>query len=256
MRQTINAGLAVLVLSLGLATPVAAGPSEDAGAAYNRGDYATALRLWLPLAVQGDVFAQFALGFMYDKGRGVPSDGVEAVRWYRKAAEQGDAEAQASLGNMYAAGRGVPQDYAQAVRWYRKAAEQGNAEAQASLGNSYATGRGVPQDYAEEIKWTRRAAEQGNACAQLSLSMSYQTGRGVPQDFVHAHMWANLAAAQPESAVSRIATVARDTLAAKMTPAQIAEAQRLAREWKPKSEQRRVSPLRKNGDGRSSAGQS
>src|SRR5580693_6746048 len=53
MRQTIKAGLAVLVLSLGLATPVAAGPSEDAGAAYNRGDYATALRLWLPLAVQG-----------------------------------------------------------------------------------------------------------------------------------------------------------------------------------------------------------
>jgi TPR repeat protein len=124
MRQTIKAGLAVLVLSLGLATPVAAGPSEDAGAAYNRGDYATALRLWLPLAVQGDVFAQFALGFMYDKGRGVPSDGVEAVRWYRKAAEQGDAEAQASLGNMYAAGRGVPQDYAPAVRWYRKAAER------------------------------------------------------------------------------------------------------------------------------------
>ena len=81
-------------------------------AAYESKDYATALKLWRPLAEQGDAQAQYNLGIMYDNGQGVPQDDAEAVKWYRKAAEQGIAKAQYNLGVMYANGRGVPQDYA------------------------------------------------------------------------------------------------------------------------------------------------
>ncbi len=121
-------------------------------AAYNRGDYATALREWRPLAKQGYAEAQSNLGVMYDIGHGVPQDYAEAVKWYRKAAEQGYAEAQHNLGRMYVKGLSVPQDYARAAKWYRKAAEQGVADAQHYLGVMYDKGLGVPQDYAKAMK--------------------------------------------------------------------------------------------------------
>lgn len=89
--------------------------SFEAGqSAYRSGDYAAALHEWKPLAEQGDADAQYNLGFMYDKGQGVPQDYAEAVRWYQASAEQGDAPAQNSLGFMYSNGQGVPQDYVMA----------------------------------------------------------------------------------------------------------------------------------------------
>jgi TPR repeat protein len=93
----------------------AAGPFEDGAAAYGRGDYATALRLWRPLAEQGNARAQFSLGLMYNEGKGVPQNYAEAVKWYRLAAEQDIASAQHNLGIKYATGEGVPQDYAEAI---------------------------------------------------------------------------------------------------------------------------------------------
>jgi TPR repeat protein len=100
----------------------------------------------------------------------------------------------------------------------------------------YYTGEGVPQDYAEAIKWYRKAAEQGDARAQFNLGNMFRTGKGVPQDYVEAHRWLNLAAANyPASEKEKRDRAAsnRDNVAAKMTPAQIAKAQKLAREWKP-----------------------
>ncbi len=85
---------------------------EKAIEAIERGDYATAFKISLHLAEQGDADAQFSLGAMYDKGRGVPQDDAEAVKWSRKAAEQGYADAQLNLGVAYELGQGVPQDYA------------------------------------------------------------------------------------------------------------------------------------------------
>ena len=70
-------------------------------AAYQSGDYATALREWTPLAKQGDAVAQYNLGVMYAQGQGVPQDYKTAVKWYRLAAEQGNADAQYNLGVMY-----------------------------------------------------------------------------------------------------------------------------------------------------------
>ena len=148
----------LLIVFVCAAGPAVAGPFEDGVAAHGKGDYATAMRLWRPLAEQGDASAQYNLGFMYDNSQG------------------------------------VTQDYATAMSWYRKAADQGFADAQNNLGFMYANGQGVPQDY------------------------------------VQAHMWWNLAAAKGDADAIKN----RDKVVAKMTPAQIAEAQKLAREWKPK----------------------
>ncbi len=197
------AGLALIAalcagFTLGLTTPAGAGFKEGL-AAYNRGDYATARLEWRPLAKQGDANAQFNLGLMYSKGRG------------------------------------VPQDFAKALQWYRKAAEQGNVSAQFSLGIFYATGRGVPQDDAEAVGWWHKAAEQGHANAQYNLGLMYSKGRGIPQDYAQAHMWYNLAASRHPPGEDRDRAVKnRDIVAKRMTPAQIAEAEKLAREWRPK----------------------
>jgi uncharacterized protein len=114
----------------------------------------------------------------------------------------------------------------------KEEAAQGDADAQFTLGARYSRGRGVPQDYAEALKWYRLAANQGKAAAQLNLGVMYHEGEGVPQNYVQALKWLTLAAAtfttEPEHGQ---AVQARDIVAANMTPAQIAEAQKLAREW-------------------------
>ena len=91
----------------------------------------------------------------------------------------------------------------------------------------YGTGRGVPQDFVEAARWFRLAAEQGMAEAQASLGNMYARGEGVPQDDVLAYMWHNLAAAQG----NEIAQDNKDIIEEDMTREQIAEAQRLSREW-------------------------
>ncbi len=162
-------------------------------------------------------------------------DYATAIRELRPLAEQGDAEAQYNLGVMYGNGQGVPQDYAEAVKWYRKAAKQGHAKAQPKLGFMYRNGQGVPQDSAKALQWYRKAAEQGHAKAQYNLGWMYDKGKGVLQDYVQAHMWYNLAAFRLLPGVYRnYAFKNRDIISERMTPAQISEAQKLAREWKPK----------------------
>ncbi|MFP4502860.1 MAG: tetratricopeptide repeat protein, partial [Candidatus Hydrogenedentota bacterium] len=91
----------------------------------------------------------------------------------------------------------------------------------------------VAQDDAEAVKWYRKAAEQDYADAQLNLGVMYRLGEGVVQDYVRAHMWLNLAA----SAGDADAREARDAIAGDMTQEQIAEAQRLAREWQAQHQQ-------------------
>jgi uncharacterized protein len=137
-------------------------------------------------------------------------------------------------------GRGVPQSDTEAAKWFRRAADQGDALAQFYLGVMYNEGRGVPQDYAEAAKWYRLAADQGDAQAQYNLGLSYARGEGVTPDPIAAHMWLNLAAARFPAADSRGRTAAtrnRDNVAGEMTSDQLVEAQRRAREWKPKTPQ-------------------
>ena len=126
-------------------------------------------------------------------------------------------------------------DYATALREFRALAEQGSAKAQWGLGAMYILGRGVPQDDAEAVKWYRKAAEQGVADAQYNLGSMYYDGQGVTQDYVQTHMWLNVAASSfPPGKDRDKALKERDRVAKKMTPAQKAEAKKLAREWKRK----------------------
>ena len=145
-------------------------------------------------------------------------------------AEKGNAKAQYMLGGMYSEGLGGAQDDKKAARWYRLAAEQGDAKAQHQLGIVYHFGRGVPQDDKEAVKWSKIAAEQGLAEAQYNLGLMYYHGEGIPQDYVLAYMWWNLSGSQGQKS----ARENRDILEEEMTQQQVAKAQRLARNWKPK----------------------
>jgi len=184
--------LAFAALLLVAALPASAGLNEGV-AALDRGDYGTAYLEFKPLAEQGDAIAQLNLGFMYEKGWGVPKNYREAAHWYRKAALQGDAMAQFNLGFMYEKGWGVPKNYREAFRWYRKAADTGHAKAQGNLGVMYASARGVPKDNVQAYMWMSLAAVAGNKIAAENLEI----------------------------------------LEKRMTPAQVAKAQKMAAKWRP-----------------------
>ena len=226
----------------------------DAAAQFNLGemyadgegvptDEAEAAKWCRKAADQGYAEAQVTLGQMYFDGEGVPKNKAEAVKWLRKAADQGDVKAQFFLGLMYADGEGVPKDAAEAVKWYRKAADQGHASTQSNLGVMYAYGRGVPKDEAEAVKWFRKAADQGNAKAQSNLGGMYGNGQGVPKDKAEAYKWFLLAGAQgDEDAKNNISIIELV-----INPAQKAEGQRRAREWKPRKPWAVGSPVPRRG---------
>jgi hypothetical protein len=115
-------------------------------------------------------------------------------------------------------------DYATAMRISRTLAAQRYAHAQYVLGVTYYIGKGTAQDYAEAAKWFRLAAAQGSTSAQFNLGTMYDQGQGVEQDYVHAHMWSSLGGASGDGVKNR------DLVAVRMTPQQIADAQKMARE--------------------------
>ncbi len=168
--------------------------------AYDRGDYAEALREWRPLAEAGDPSAQANLGVLYWRGEGVQEDHVEAVRWFRLAAEQGNSIAQDNLGQMYYLGQGVERSEAEAAYWIRAAAVQGDAGAQLRLGSLYAEGIGVERNPETAVLWWRRSADQGNAEAGVRLGIAYERGTGVEKDPEQARAWFERAALAPDAA--------------------------------------------------------
>ena len=126
-------------------------------------------------------------------------------------------------------------NYQTAFRIYKGLAEQGNPRAQNNLANLYDTGQGVARDLKQAAHWYSKAAMQGHLIAQYNLGNMYDYGLGVPQDYAQAHMWLNLAASKFPPGKDRDSAVKnRDIVAKNMTPAQISEAQKLAREWRPK----------------------
>lgn len=214
--------------------------------------------------------AEYQLAFCYFGGEGVPQDDAEGLKWIKKAIEngykenrelenavaryasedgdqrtalkywrklaaQGDARAAYWVGAVCYIGQGVPRDYQEAVRWLQIGAAKGDQDAQFNLGLAYDEGKGVTRDYGEAGSWYRRSAEQGNQGGQINLGVCYMVGKGVPRDYVAAHKWFNLAAAQSgeggETANRNISILER-----RMNTSQIAEAQRLAREFVPRKE--------------------
>ncbi len=201
-RRTIHHLLGVICVALAVLSFVpdsaTADPVADGLSAYQRGDYATAYKLCLPWAQQGNRDAQFLIGLMYATGRGVRQSYVEAAQWYQDAADDGQDAAQNNLGQMYAAGRGVRRSLAQAATLF----------------------------------W--RAADQGNPRAQYNLAVAYRDGKGVEQDYVRAYMWYTLSAAAGwDLEVHDKASKERDDLVKKMTPAQVVQAEADAASWRP-----------------------
>ena len=216
-------------------------------------DPAKAVKWLRKAADQGLARAECLLGLNYANGQGVKMDKTEGAHWLRRAADQGLAEAQFDLGMCYANGDGVPKDAAEAAAWYRKAADQGLPDAECELGNCYLEGAGVPKDIPDGLKWTRKAAEEGFGQAQNNLGLCYLKGTGMTKDYVHAYKWLSLAAAKGDDR----ADDARINLASAerfLTPEQVAEAQRLAHEFKPhKASAPGESPLSATSAGRSAA---
>ncbi len=160
------------------------------------GKYAEALPLLTTAALDGNAIAQRFLGWMYERGKGLPQSDTKAFEWYQKAADCGDAKAQCNLGTMYHTGKGVLASDVKAVEWYQKAAAQGQATAQYNLGFMYDSGRGVPQGDTKAAEWYQKAAEQGNADAQCNLGNMYEFGRGIPENKLKALEWYRKSASQ------------------------------------------------------------
>jgi TPR repeat protein len=216
-------------------------------------DYALGMR-WMRIAAErGLAEAQNEVGFMFQRGWGAERNEAEAVKWFHLAAEQGLVVAQNNLADAFLLGLGVRQDFGQAFKWYRIAADQSSSYAQNVIGVAYEQGFQVEQDQAEAFRWYRRAANQiyerpGDTwihSPQYNIAAMYAEGRGTAQDYVRALMWFTLAAASGDTKPPAPAGVTlvntskltapeqRDRLLPLMTGAQIAEAQRLASEWRP-----------------------
>jgi uncharacterized protein len=216
-------------------------------------DYAEAIK-WLRLAAdKGLPIAQNDLGVMYRQGWGVARDSAQAVNWFRRAADLDFMPAQNNLGDIYAVGLGVPRDYGEAVKWFRLAAEQDSPYAQNILGIASEHGFFLQQSDADALTWYRRAANKIYDSSHLTLmhgpqynlAAMYASGRGTSKDNVQAYMWFTLAAKlgdvkSPDTlgvasfgSSKETALEQRDRVAALMTSAEIAEAEKLARGWSP-----------------------
>ena len=151
MKRLITSVCLTISLALGIFDLGWSGDFQKGQDAYDKSDYATALKEWTPLAEQGNAVAQSKLGFMYSNGLGVPLDYKIALKWSRLSAEQGNATGQFNLAYIYRNGLGLPQDYKTAVKWYTLSAKQGDSDARGALGYMYYKGLGVPQDYKTAI---------------------------------------------------------------------------------------------------------
>ena len=186
--------------------------ATEAEAAYRKGDHEGFLEILRELQTRDRTFTER----------------------YRKAAMAGSPAAQGILGVMYEEGIGVSRDPAESIVWFRKAADQGDSTAQKYLGDMYRNGAGVRADAGEAMKWYRRSAEQGDGTAQAMLGLIYERGLGVKRDLVQAYMWYTLASAYFESPIrDQMIDVVRGRVSALMSKAEIEEAEKLVREWKP-----------------------
>jgi TPR repeat protein len=180
-----------------LLTSIAGNASADGLAgfqAYEKGDYATALKEFLPLAESGQTSAEAAVGQMYFEGKGVKPDMKEAARWLEPAASKGNARAQFLLGKLYLSGEGV-----------------------------------AAPDPAKAAALTKAAADQNLVEAQVDTCAFYYQGVGVQKDLVQAYLYAHLAAQQGSQDGTAILTL----LSQDMKPEDVAKGDEAVRAWKP-----------------------
>jgi hypothetical protein len=128
--------------------------------AYDRANYSSALKVWLPKAEEGDPTAQLYVGQIYEKGLGRDPDYRAAAEWYRKAADKGNAQAQINLGHLYEKGLGVVKDSAAAGRWYQKASGLEGSDV------NFTPAIQAAEAQRQELEELRQAAERSRLEAQ------------------------------------------------------------------------------------------
>ncbi len=241
MRKIIAVG-AVLIIGI---VPSAHAGFEQGETAFTRGDYASAYREWMPLAVKGDAQAQWGIAHLYLQGLGVRQDVELGAEWAKKSAKQGYVEALSLLAGMYARGVGVPKDVAKAIQLRKRAAATGDALAQYNLALAHLRGRLVRKDVDAAMALLKSAARQNLQAAMFNVGVLYFKGKDVPLDLGRAYMWFELAATwkpgpngdQTVGSMADIgqrATGVKKMLSARMTPGQITEAKRQAKSWRAK----------------------
>lgn len=181
MHQRLRESLLVAALVFGFSAGAMADAMDDGQAAYSMGDYATAMRLWRPLAEQGIARAQNNLGVLYENGRGVRPDINEALRWYRLAAQQNYGGAQNNLGLIYALGRGVPRDPVLAYMWLDFAASSlsGDLSKAAMESRDVVASAMTPQQIAQSAELARNC--QSSAYKQCERSDAPTLASVTPQ---------------------------------------------------------------------------
>jgi hypothetical protein len=175
-------------------------PAEDA---YFSGDYKKTFKILKPLAEKGCPHAQYTFGRMYE------------------------------LGGFKGIGNQSTSDIRKAIKWYEIAAKQGNRDALFNLASIFYNGNKdhmILKDYVRSAGYSRQAAESGDEIAQFSLGKMYVEGKGVIQDYIQAHMWFNVSNSNGHKPAIKL----RDIIEKKMSKQQVEEAQKLARNWKPK----------------------
>ena len=213
-------------------------------------------------------YGQFALGRLYEAGKGVPQDNLEALAWYtrsadlgniqamlklailhrdglpgiapdlersatwlQRAADAGSIAAMNELGRAYLNGLGVIPNQQEAARWFEQAAAGGSVAAEYNLGQLYQAGIGGQPDYVRAVEHFERGANAKDSASMLALGDLYAAGQGLPQDKALAHAWYSLAADYGASAGTGKATA----LAATMTPQEIASATAFHASWQPRA---------------------
>jgi hypothetical protein len=160
------------------------------------------------LAQQGDVEAQFMLGFLYRDGQGVTKNPEEATHWFRQAGDAGHGFAYEQLGIMLYTGRDVEKNFPEALRLFRLAADKGGIMSMNYIGVMHDKGEGVAINYQEALSWYRRAADKGDRWSMYNIGRLYELGRGVVRNRDEAIGWYRRAAERKhpdaESALKRL----------------------------------------------------
>jgi uncharacterized protein len=189
-------------------------------------NYTLAYKWWMLATKQNHPGATFSIGVIYNTGSGLPRDETKAFQWFKKSADLGEKYAYETLGDFYREGIVVRRNYKLAYRYYKKAALLGVTWAMYRSGLMAKKLAHLPVISSSAKRWFSMAADQGDRDAMFELGVVHAEGIGTLQNFVTAHMWLNIT-----SSFGNVkARTYRDKIAKKMTPAQIAEAQKLARE--------------------------
>lgn len=156
---------------------------DRADAAYEAGDYETALALYMDAAECGSAEAICEIGIMHQFGIGTDQNEEEAFKWFEKAAKLGHAEAMCSLGMLYRDGMGISKDQREAFKWFERGADLGHALSAHCLGVLYQTGSGVEKDYGKAKELFELSVSLGDVGAMNSIASLYYLGMGVEQDY-------------------------------------------------------------------------